>query len=32
VFLEAGGEHYVRVPCPNDAPALLDALAAIAGE
>lgn len=28
-FLAAGGERFVAVPCPNDSPAFLDALAAL---
>ncbi len=32
VFAEAGGEDYVRIPCPNDRPEMLDALAEIARE
>ena len=28
-FREAGGETYVRIPCPNARPELIDALAAI---
>ena len=31
-FREAGGETYVRIPCPNARPELIDALAAIVRE
>jgi ferrochelatase len=32
VFREHGGERYVRVPCPNDSPEAIDALARIVRE
>jgi ferrochelatase len=32
LFLEAGGETYVRVPCPNASPEAVEALAAIVRE
>jgi ferrochelatase len=31
-FSEAGGETYVRIPCPNDRPDMLDALTAVVRE
>jgi ferrochelatase len=31
-FQRSGGQRFVRVPCPNDRPDLLDALAAVARE